>query len=128
MPPLPRNQIARYIAPVAFLAAITVAVLLIRAGLGSSGSSAETTPSLPTVTAPAAATTTIGAGTTTSTRGAATTTSGTTTEAEQFYTVQSGDTLGGIALQFDTTVSQLLELNPGIDPRALHSGQRVRVG
>jgi LysM repeat protein len=128
MPPLPRSQVARYVAPAAFLAALTVAVLLIRAGLGSSdGSSTKTTPSLPAVTAPAAATT-IGAATTTTTQTATTTTAATTTEAAQFYFVQSGDTLGGIAIQFDTTVSQLLELNPGIDPRALHSGQRVRVG
>jgi LysM repeat protein len=128
VPPLPSTRFARYLAPAAFLAAMTVAVLLIRAGLGSSdGSATETTASLPTTTAPAVAATTIGAAPTTTTR-PATTTSATTTEAAQFYTVQSGDTLGGIALQFDTSVSQLLELNPGIDPRALHSGQRVRVG
>ena len=93
-----RAGAARFAAPAAFLLAATVAVLLIRNGLDRGGSTQPTT------------------------------TAGTTTEAEQFYTVQSGDTLGGIALQFNTSVSQLLELNPGIDPRALHSGQRVRVG
>jgi LysM repeat protein len=127
MPPLPRNQLARYLAPAVFLVAMTVAVLLIRAGLGSSGGAEDTTPSVPAVTAPSAAATTIRAATTTASA-APTTTSATTTEAAQFYTVQSGDTLGGIAIQFDTSVSTLLELNPGIDPRALHAGQRVRVG
>jgi LysM repeat protein len=129
--PLPRNELARYVAPVLFLAAVTVAVLLIRAGLGSSGEASETTRSAPAVaTTSRASGTTIGAATTkaATTSTAGTTTSATTTEAAQFYTVQSGDTLGGIAIQFDTTVSKLLELNPGVDPRALHSGQRVRVG
>jgi LysM repeat protein len=41
--------------------------------------------------------------------------------------VRSGDTLGTIADRFGTTVDQLLVLNPGIDPRALRVGQRLRV-
>jgi LysM repeat protein len=48
--------------------------------------------------------------------------------ATRFYIVESGDTLGGIAGQFDTTVDRLMELNPAVDPRALRVGQRVRVG
>jgi LysM repeat protein len=48
--------------------------------------------------------------------------------AARFYIVESGDTLGGIAGQFDTSVDRLLELNPAVDPRALRVGQRVRVG
>ena len=43
------------------------------------------------------------------------------------YSVRSGDTLGTIADRFGTTVDQLLVLNPGIDPRALRVGQRLRV-
>jgi LysM repeat protein len=41
--------------------------------------------------------------------------------------VRSGDTLGTIAGRFGTTVDELLALNPGIDPRALHVGQSLRV-
>jgi hypothetical protein len=48
--------------------------------------------------------------------------------AARFYLVQSGDTLGGIAGRFDTSVDRLTELNPAVDPRALRVGQRVRVG
>ena len=43
------------------------------------------------------------------------------------YTVQSGDTLGSIAQKYGTTVNALTTLNPGIDPTALHIGQRIRV-
>jgi LysM repeat protein len=48
--------------------------------------------------------------------------------AVKFYIVESGDTLGGIAGQFETSVDRLMELNPAVDPRALRVGQRVRVG
>ena len=44
------------------------------------------------------------------------------------YSVRSGDTLGSIADRFGTTVDRLMELNPGIDPRALRVGQPIRVG
>src|SRR5438093_7733506 len=41
--------------------------------------------------------------------------------------IQSGDTLGSIALKYDTTVEKLLGLNPGVDPNALHPGDaRIR--
>jgi len=43
------------------------------------------------------------------------------------YSVRSGDTLATIADRFGTTVDELLVLNPGIDPRALHVGQSLRV-
>jgi LysM repeat protein len=43
------------------------------------------------------------------------------------YSVRSGDTLATIAGRFGTTVDELLGLNPGIDPRALHVGQSLRV-
>jgi peptidoglycan endopeptidase LytE len=108
-----RRELTRYGAPAAFLAAVTVAVLLIKAGLG--GSHAATTEAAPPTSA---ATTTA----------AATTAPRTTTAAATYYTIQPGDTLGAIASRAHTTVAELLRLNPGIDPRSLHSGQRIRVG
>ena len=52
----------------------------------------------------------------------------TTTVAEgRYYVIQSGDTLGSIALKYDTTVEELVRLNPDVDPTALHVGQRIRV-
>jgi N-acetylmuramoyl-L-alanine amidase len=43
------------------------------------------------------------------------------------YTIQSGDTLGSIASKIGTTIARLEQLNPGIDPTALHVGQTIRV-
>ena len=41
--------------------------------------------------------------------------------------MESGGTLDQIALDNDTTVEQLLLLNPGLDPTGLQVGQRIRV-
>jgi len=43
------------------------------------------------------------------------------------YRVKSGDTLESIAAKFNTTVDDLLTLNPNVDPLALSPRQRIRV-
>jgi LysM repeat protein len=112
--PRPRgDELKRYAAPAAFLAAVTVAVLLIHSGLQGGGST-TTTASLPAVT-------------TTTTARATTATTRTGTTGARYYTVQSGDTLGAIAAKYGTTVEQLQGLNPNVDPAALQPGQRIRV-
>jgi LysM repeat protein len=107
-------RLARYGAPAAFLLAVTVAVLLVRAGLSNGDESAP-----PPATTTSAVTTTVDqpgrTGTTTATSGA------------EFYEIQPGDTLAVIADEHDTTVEQLLVLNPDIDPVALTVGDRIRV-
>jgi LysM repeat protein len=111
-------RLARYAAPAAFLAAVTVAVLLVRSGLenGESATPPPTTTAQVTTTAPAETTVTeTGGGTTTEAAGA------------EFYEIQSGDTLAVVADRFDTSVEQLLVLNPDVDPVALTIGQRIRV-
>jgi LysM repeat protein len=121
-----RRELARFGAPAAFLAAATIAVLLIKAGLGGSGGgdTTQTVGALPTqATTTARPTTQV-----TVTASPPTSTSGTTTSAGTYYTVASGDTLGGIADKYGTTVEALLQLNPGIDPTALRVGQKIRVG
>jgi Tfp pilus assembly protein FimV len=45
----------------------------------------------------------------------------------RLYAVRSGDTLASIAGRFGTSVDRLLELNPGIEPTALHVGETVRI-
>jgi hypothetical protein len=35
--------------------------------------------------------------------------------------------LSDVAIRFDTTVDELLLLNPGIEPTSLEVGQRIRV-
>jgi LysM repeat protein len=108
-----RNAVARYAAPAAFLAAVTIAVLLVRAGLN--GGDATTTSTLPTV--PTAATTHAS----TKPRAA------TTRSAAKYYFVQAGDTYGSIATRFGTSVGRLEELNPGVSSTSLTVGQRIRV-
>jgi LysM repeat protein len=126
MDPRSRQQLTRYGAPAAFLAAVTIAVILIKAGLNG-GSGSTTTVGLPTTSTTTPTTTTTKLvltgpqGTTT------TTATETTTPGAQYYVVQSGDTLGSIAEKHSTTVDELMTLNPGIDPTALHIGQRVRL-
>jgi LysM repeat protein len=111
-----RHELTRFGAPAAFLAAVTIAVLLIKSAL--SGSTHEATTAA--LTSAATHATTRAHGRTTSVR--------TSTATARYYTVQAGDTLGAIAFREKTTVDQLLRLNPGIDPTALHAGQRIRVG
>jgi LysM repeat protein len=100
-----RGRFTRYAAPIAFLAAVTIGVLVVRSGLQHNAQ-----PSTTTVTK--------------------------TTKSHHHaqpgghartYTVQSGDTLGSIASKTGTSVARLEQLNPGIDPTALRSGQTIRV-
>ena len=120
MDPRTSRELKRYGAPAAFLAAATIAVILIQAGLGN-GSDTDTTTlaatTRATTTAPQVTTQVVITGTPT-----------TTTDAEgEYYVVESGDTLGSIAITYDTTVEELVRLNPDVDPTALRVGQRIRV-
>jgi LysM repeat protein len=115
-----RRQLARLGAPLVFLVAVTIAVLLVRAGLDRGG---------------AGRTGTLGSGTSLSTpTGAGTQTrsstagSGPAGSAERrYYTVQKGDTFGSIAARFGTTSARLEALNPKANPTTLQVGQRIRV-
>jgi hypothetical protein len=102
--------VRRWAAPAAFLLAVTIAVLLVRSGLEGSQSAGRRSPSPPP---PPAKT--------------STTTTATTPRPARYYVIRSGDTLDGVALSEHTTVEKLRALNPGVDPTALHVGQRIRV-
>jgi LysM repeat protein len=103
-----RSRVTRWAAPVAFLAAITIGALVVRAGL-ESGKHHHAAPP------------------------ATTTNSKTKKKAHghhatvKTYTVVSGDTLATIATKEGTSVATLLKLNPHIDPQALQVGQKIRV-
>jgi LysM repeat protein len=114
---VPRRELARFLAPAAFLLALTIAALLVRAGLRGGDDTQATTPLTSLVTERV---TTAEARTTTTTKKKP--------PAKRFYTIQSGDTLDVVAAKFQTTTDRLLALNPGIDPHALTVGQKVRVG
>ncbi len=102
------KQAKRYGAPAAFLLAVTVAVLLVRSGLRSDAASTTTAVRTQTVA------------TTTATKPVP-------VKRRRFYKLRSGETLSDVAIKFDTTVEQLLALNPGIQPTNLTVGQRIRV-
>jgi LysM repeat protein len=128
MDPRTRQQVTHYGAPAAFLAAVTIAVILIKAGLNG-GSGSTTTVALTTTSTATNPTTTTTKLVLTGPQGTTTTTTATDTTAPgaELYVVQSGDTLGSIAEKHSTTVDELMTLNPGIDPTALNIGQKIRV-
>jgi LysM repeat protein len=107
---------ARYAAPALFLLAVTIAVLLIRSGLGG-GSNSGTTRSGPVTQASTAATPPPG----TTRQGATTTTSG------RFYTVAAGDSFGSISAKTGVPIAQIEQLNPGVSSNSLQVGQKLRV-
>jgi LysM repeat protein len=104
----------RILAPLAFFAAATVLIVIVQGALNSEESAA------PTSSPPAA-------GTARDTTTARTATGETPRANRRFYRIQDGDTLEAIAERFNTTVEDLLALNPGIDANALTPGRRIRV-
>ena len=92
-----RTQLARVAAPVLFLLAVTIAVLLVRSGLRENDAPDAVPPGAVQPRGP------------------------------QTVVVRTGDTLEAIAVRTGTTVAVLTRLNPGLDPELLRVGQRVRV-
>ena len=107
----PRPGVAHYAAPVAFLAGVTVAVLLVHSALN--GRSASTTTTQQTAVSTVVPTTTQRSG------GHAT--------KRKFYVVQTGDTFGTIASKEGISIERLQSLNPGVSSNALQVGQKLRV-
>ncbi len=103
--------LTRYAAPIAFLAAVTVAVLIVREGLSDGSGTAGTR---------------VTAVETVETTPATTTAPGPDAEATLLRDQGRRHARDG-RRQFDTTVEQLLVLNPDVDPVALGIGERIRV-
>ncbi|HSP72206.1 MAG TPA: LysM domain-containing protein [Gaiellaceae bacterium] len=103
-----------YAAPIAFLVAATVAILLVRSALRHDSSRPVATTRPPAVT-------------TTATQ-PATTRKPKPGAKPQYYVVQAGDTFGTIASKSGVTVAQIEQLNPGVASTSLHVGQKIRVG
>jgi LysM repeat protein len=49
------------------------------------------------------------------------------THTPKVYEVQSGDTLTSIAHETGVSVAVILELNPGVDPQILISGEKLKL-
>jgi LysM repeat protein len=107
----PPRTVAHFGAPVAFLAAVTIAVVLVHSGLSHHSSP----PSGPATTAATTGTTT--AATTTRKAGAKRT----------FAVVRAGDTFGSIAARAGISLDKLQALNPGVSSNSLRVGQKLRV-
>src|SRR3954470_13874557 len=104
----PMPSITHYAAPAAFLAGVTIAVLLVHSGLSHHHHPPATTTAI-------------------SSTQQTTTTSKPAKSAKRFYVVQTGDTYGTIASKEGITVEQLQALNPGVSSNALQVGQKLRV-
>ena len=102
-----RRRVTRWAAPVAFLAAVTIGAIVVRAGF-EHGKHRAGTISVVVVTTTKHA-------------------HGHTKPGVKMYTVQSGDTLESIASKSGTTVAKLEQLNPNVEPTALHVGEKIRV-
>src|SRR5579859_2246056 len=99
---------ARYLAPVALVVVVVVTLVVVSNGLHSNSSK----PPAPTAVQ------------TNATRG--------TTRARRIrhratYVVRPGDTLSEIAVKTGVPLGTLESLNPGINPAALQTGQRLRL-
>lgn len=46
---------------------------------------------------------------------------------ERSHTIVAGDTLSGIAAQYDTTTDAIIALNPGLDPDSINIGDTIRI-
>ena len=104
-----RSRITRWVAPVAFLAAITIGALVVRAGLEHGKHHAK------------------GQTTTVTSKSKKKNGHGQRRRHVRTYTIQSGDTLASIATKTGTTVARLEHLNPHVDPTALRVGETIRV-
>jgi LysM repeat protein len=113
-----RRSPARFLAPLALIA-VLVAFLAIVTSSGDSGggtTTPETNTSAQTTTAKKKAVAKA------KKKAVATTENGGKT-----YTVQVGDTLGGIADKTGVPLDRIIELNPNVDPHAMTTGQEIRL-
>jgi len=101
------GKVARYLAPAALLLVVTAVVLVVGSALRSDVPAKSTT--IPAATK------------------AGTSRLRPPPAPKQYYVIRSGDTLEGIASRLGTTVTKLLQLNPGVEPTALTPGTHVRV-
>ena len=103
------GDLRRYAAPAAFLLAVTIAVVLVRAGLESGGPAAKTARTT-TRALPAAARSHI-----------------VTTKGKLYWRVRAGDTFGVISRATGVSVKRIQRLNPKVSSTSLFIGEKVRI-
>lgn len=105
---MPHRSPARFLAPLALVAAfLSVLVVVNSGGSGSRDSSRSTVTTRTTTT------------TTTSKRSSQ--------QKRKTYTVKSGDVLSAIAERTGVPLDRILELNPDLDPQTLRTGQKIKL-
>jgi LysM repeat protein len=114
-----RVWLARLAAPLAFLAAATILVVVVQRALEGDGATATE----PALTTPAEST----PSSEPPGDDPAVTLDDVPVDEQEFYRIKEGDNLEAIATEFATTVDQLLALNPELDSTTLQIGQRIRV-
>jgi LysM repeat protein len=106
---------ARFLAPLALVAAIVAVVLVVQAARPGGDDSAATSTTQ---------------GDPTSSKDAATSTSRTTrgpSPKRRSYVVKAGDSLSAVADEVGVSVARLQELNPELDAQSLQVGQRIKL-
>jgi LysM repeat protein len=109
------NDWRRYLAPAAFLLAVTVAVVLVRSGLESGHDGAKTRP-------PASVAETTTAPPPTTARRSTTT----TPAKKAYWTVKAGDTFAVISAQSGVSIATIEQLNPTVKSTSLYIGEKIR--
>ena len=100
---MPQYDWRRYVAPAAFLLAVTIAVVLIRAGMNAGSKPTPARSSTATTAAPLRR------------------------PARRYWTVRAGDTFAVISSRTGVPVATIARLNPSSSSTSLHIGQKVRL-
>jgi LysM repeat protein len=104
---------ARWLAPLALVTCAVAVYAVALSGLGGAGTGAPARtaqPSTKRTGKPSHATTSKAA-----------------SAPKKTYTVQSGDTLSAIAAKTGVGLARIQALNPNVDTRALHAGQKIKL-
>ena len=120
-----RRSPARWLGPLALLAALAAVFAIVSATTGVEGSSDPAPQAAEEQKKDAGSTTTSTDRQTTST--GETNTSTTPASGRKTYTVRPGDTLAGIAESTGVSVEEIQELNPGVDSNSLSIGQDLKL-
>jgi LysM repeat protein len=114
-----RRSPARFLAPLALIGVVVAFVAIV----GGSGGSGSPSPSA----GPSATTTTTSKSAAKKKSAAKTTTTTAASGSNASYTVQVGDTLGGIADKTGVPLDRIQTLNPNVDPHAMTAGQKIKL-
>jgi LysM repeat protein len=111
-----RDEWRRYAAPAGFLLVLTIAVVLIHAGLEAGGGDTASQPPVPPPP-----TTRVQTSETTTTTGRK------PKPARRYWTVRAGDTFSVISRATGVAVATIEQLNPGLSSTSLTIGEKVRI-